>query len=487
MAGLALIVRYQWLAFWRGFIRTRRRAQFYFTVLAVLGWASVAVLPGRLSQAAHDLTAGQTTSMESVLWTFCALWLFVLVEDESVSLTSRHLRTFPIGIGGLLAVRILSVFCSPVALLVALGSLISLWPFLVAPQTVLGSSAALLLFASAFGFATSTSHLLRVPEFRRRLLAPVALISIALGIVLFVRGLQSLEYLRVLLRITPPHLVAAVSVAATPSATIVPLTALCAFSAAVGYLLFWSFRRSVFAQSGTRAMGRAVDSVLWFPGRLGALVREELHCFRTLLDFWPGLLLVLAVSLASLFGPVPALIRQASIVMVFLLNTNVMMNGFGLNTSAELTRYAILPLRGRDVLLAKNLGVAVIVAAQLMWLIPIAVWRSGLFEAGVEVLVSAILLVSHLAWGNVVSVTAPFKMELYQFSSGGAPLTALIGATIGSTPGVAVLVLLYSDSSFPIAAIAAVLVLSLAVYAVSLHYSGRSFEYQRHIIAEQLS
>ena len=486
MARIALILRYQWRAFWRRFIRTRHRAQFYLTVLAVLGWAFIAILPASLSRAAQELSAGQTTSMDTVLWTFCALWLLVPVEDANISLTSRHLRAFPIDVGRLLSVRILSVFCSPVALLVGFGSLISLWPFLLARQTVLGGIAALLLFAMVLGLAMSVSHLLGAAELRRPLLAAATVISVALGAAFYTQGPQGVEQLRAVVAVSPPHLVSAISVAATPSAAVIPLLTLVAVAAAIGYLLFWSFRRSLSGQSSTQAVGRAARSVLWFPGRLGGLVRKEHHDFRKLLDLWPGLLLVLAVSVASLFGPLPPIIRQAIIVIVFVTNTNAIMNCFGLNTSAELTRYAILPLRGKEVLLIKNLGLAVIVATQLALLLPIAVWRSGPLEAGAEVLVAVILLLSHLAWGNLVSVTAPFRMQFYHFASGAGPITAMAGTTIGSAPAVIVLFLLQSDSPWSAAAMASVLMLSLAAYLVSLHYAGVSFERRRHIIAERL-
>ena len=487
MAGIALILDYQWRAFWRRVIRTRQRIRFYLTLLAILGWAFVAILPSRLARAAGELSAGQTTSLEGVLWAFCVLWLIVPVEDANVSLTSRHLRAFPIDVGRLLIVRMLSVFCSPVALLIAAGSLVSLWPFLFARQSVLGGVAALLLFASAFGFGMSASHVLVAAELRRAVLAPLAVVSVALAAVLFTRGPQSIEQLRVVAAVSPPHLVSAVSVAATLSAAVIPLLTLAAVGAAVGGLLFWSFRRSVFAQSDKRALGRAADRVLWFPGRFGGLVLKEQLEFRKLLDVWPGLLLVLAVSIGSLFGPLPPIIRQAIIVIVFVMNTNVIMNCFGLNTSAELNRYAIFPLRGRDVLVIKNLGLTVIVAAQLTLLIVVAVWRSGLSEAGAEALVATVLLLSHLAWGNLVSVNAPFKMQLYRFASSGEPVTAMVGSTIGSAPGVIVLFLLHSESPWSAATMAGVLLLSLAAYLVSLHYSGRSFEQRRHIIGEQLS
>lgn len=487
MAGIALIFRYQWRAFWRRFVRTRHSAQFYLTVFAGLGVVCATILPKALLRAAEELPAGQTTSMDAVLWLFCALWLLVLVEDASVSLTSRHLRTFPIGVGRLLAVRVLSVFCSPVAWLVGVGSLTGLWPFFFAHQTVLGSAAALLLFALALGLGMSVSHVLGVAELRRKLLAPAAVISIALGAVFFTERVHGTEQWRAALLFMPPHLVTAISVAPTLSATMSPLVALAVIAVAVWFLLSWSFRRSVFGQPGKPAMGRTAESVLWFPGRFGGLVRMEQHYVRKLLDVWPGLLLVAAVSVASLFGPLPPIVRQSIIVLVFVFNTHLLMNCFGLNTSAELNRYAILPIRGTDVLLVKNLGLAVVVAAQLVLLILTAVWRSGLLEAGAETLEATVLLLSHLAWGNLASVVSPFKMQFYRFASGGPPLTATFGSTIGSAPGVVVIVLLQSESPWAGAMIASVLLLVLAIYRVSLQYSGRSFERRRHLIVNRLS
>ena len=487
MARIALILRYQWRAYWRRFIRTRHRAQFYLTMLAVLGWSFIVVLPPRLSQAAHDLAAGQTTSMEAVLWVFCALWLFVVAEDANVSLTSRHLLTFPIDVGSLLGVKTLSLFCSPVALLIALGSLISLWPFFFARHTVLGGIAALWLFALALGLGMSVSQILSIAELRRTLLVPVAMLSVALGVFFFAQGLQGMELLRTGVAASPPHLVTALAVASTPSATFLPLVALLGLSAPICCLLFWSFRRSLFSQKTKRAGARTADSTLWFPGRFGGLVRKELYYFRKLLDFWPGALLVAAISVASLFGSPEPIIRQSIILIVFAMNVNAIMNCFGLDTAAELNRYFILPLRGKDVLLVKNLGLAVIVAAQLALLILTAAWRFGPVEAAAEIIVAAVLLLSHLAWGNLVSVGAPFKMQFYRLASNGAPLTVLAGVTIGSAPGVVVLFLLNSESRLAAPAIAVILLLATAAYLVSLHYAGRSFEHRRHIIGERLS
>jgi len=120
-------------------------------------------------------------------------------------------------------------------------------------------------------------------------------------------------------------------------------------------------------------------------------------------------------------------------------------------------------------------------------LILTAAWQSGPVEAGVETIEATVLLLSHLAWGNLVSVAAPFRMPFYRFASSGAPLTALAGVTVGSVPGVVMLFLLHSGSPRSVVGIAVILLLVMAVYLVSLHYAGRSFEHRRHIIGERLS
>jgi hypothetical protein len=167
----------------------------------------------------------------------------------------------------------------------------------------------------------------------------------------------------------------------------------------------------------------------------------------------------------------------------------VIMNCFGIDTAGELNRYAILPLRGKEVLLVKNLGLTLIVAAQLSLLILTAAWRFGPAEAGVEIIEAAVLLLSHLAWGNIASVGAPFRMRFYRFASGGAPLTAMAGLMIGSAPGLSLLVLfrLRAESPFAVIAIAVILLLMIAAYLASLHYAGRSLEHRRHIISDRLS
>ena len=128
----------------------------------------------------------------------------------------------------------------------------------------------------------------------------------------------------------------------------------------------------------------------------------------------------------------------------------------------------------------------VVVALQFD-LLAIGAWQSGLMQLGAEIVVATVLLLAHLAWGNLVSVFEPRRTEPHRFASGGDPLTALVSALIGSAPGVAVIVLLQSDSLATMLSIAAIVLLTIAAYYGSLRYAGSSFERRIELISRRLA
>jgi len=200
-----------------------------------------------------------------------------------------------------------------------------------------------------------------------------------------------------------------------------------------------------------------------------------------------GLLLVLAATALSLFASLSSTFRQAIFVIVCAGNINVTLNCLGLDGPAGLTRYLIVPIRGKDLLLAKNLAMMVVVAVQLVVLLAVGAWQSGVRQLGSEIVVATVLTLVHLAWGNVVSVFEPRRTEPHRFASAGEPLTALVSALIGSLPGVAVIVLLRADSRVTALAIAVIVLLTMGAYYGSLRYAGRSFERRIEIISSRLA
>jgi hypothetical protein len=197
--------------------------------------------------------------------------------------------------------------------------------------------------------------------------------------------------------------------------------------------------------------------------------------------------LVLAAAALSLSVSMSSAFHQTIFVIVCALNANVTLNLLGLERPAGLTRYLILPIRGKDLFLAKNAAVIVGVAVPLTLLLAIGAWQSGVGRLGAEIAVAIVVILSHLAWGNVVSVFAPRRTEPHRFASAGDPLTAIVSLLIGSTPGVAVMVLLRSDSPGAAWAIAAIVLLTGAAYYGSLRSAGENFERRIEIISSRLA
>jgi hypothetical protein len=380
-----------------------------------------------------------------------------------------------------------SVFLSPIAWLASIVSLIALSPLLSAPHPLLGVLSAFLFFALSIGVGMSVSQRLDIARRRSRLLdAGVALGAVAVAFALPVVDYDGGPLIASLGAANPATLVTTVAVATTPYAMGVPVAILLVSSGAVWHLFLRSFQRGL-RGGDTERTARRATSIARLPGRLGPLVHKELRSVVKVLDLWVGLLLVLAAAALSLSVSLPSTFRQTIFVIVCALNANVTLNGLGLDRPSELTRHRILPIRGSDLFLAKNVAMMLVVALQLMPLLALGAWQSRFTQSGLEMVVAIVLVAAHLAWGNVVSVLEPRRTEPHRFASAGDPLTVLVSVLIGSAPGVAVLVLLRSDSPVAALAIVAIVFATMAAYYGSLRYAGRSFERRIEIISRRLA
>ena len=485
MARASLIFRYQWRAFWRRVLRTGR-VKFYLTVLALLGWVTAGALPDRLSRAAGELAAGQTASMDRLLLALCLLWLMVLGQNVNVSLSNDRLRRFPISVRSLLALKLSSLFLPPPVWLVTGVSALALSPLLSSRHPLLGSLAALSFFALTIGVCVSVSQLLDMARRRRRLRFAIA----ALGAAVLAFAVASLQHdasplSASLIAANPATLVTTIAVATTPPAMIVPVAALLVSGALVWSLLLWSFTRGLYEDAPEQTAHRAT-SIAWLPGRLGPLVQKEQRSIRTVLDLWVGLIPVLATVALALSTSLSSTVRQTIFVIVCALNANVTLNCLGLDRPAGLTRYLILPIRGKDLFLAKNVGVMVLVALQLAVLVAIGAWQSGVMQVGADIVVVIVLLLAHFAWGNVVSVFEPRRAEPHRFAPSGDLLTWLVSVLIGSAPAVAVIVALRSDSRATALAIAGIGLLNVFAYYSSLRFAGSRFERRIEFVSRRL-
>jgi hypothetical protein len=440
VARVALTLRYQWRGFWRRILR-RGQIRFYLIVLALGGWFLALRLPALLFNASQELAGGQTISMQQVLIGLCLVWLLVPAEGRDGSVTSERLRRFPLDVSSLIAIRVLSLWLSPIVWMVTIASLLSLFPFLSARHPLLGILATLLLYAVSLGLGMSTSAL-RVVWSTGVAVAGAS----ALGIAAVLVGLALAQpewaaHLRAgLVMINPAALATTAAMATTPVDVAVPLGTLVLAGAAEWRVLLWAFPRSLEA-GATRSSVRRSRRVAWLPGRLGPLIQKEHRSVLRVLDLWMGLLPVVVAAVYSFTALTSPTLRLLAIALTCALNLNLTSNSFGLDRPAALTRYLILPIRGRDLLLAKNVGLAGALAMQVAPLLAIGAWQGGGAELGAALIVGGVSLLGHLAWGNIVSVFEPRRAEPYRFVQGPDPVTALVNMALGAALGMGVIVL----------------------------------------------
>jgi hypothetical protein len=487
MAGIALLLRYQWRAYWRRFSRGGGQALSQVLLSLLLGWLIFIELPPLLLQAANDLALGKTAIIDGILLTFSFGWLFLLHEDTNISMAAKNLVKFPLSFNTLLAVRVVSIFFSPVVMIIVIGSLMSLFPLLKSRNPAIGIAAAILFLSLALIAGLCLSHLIRIAAWRRGLLAIAAITIIPLGASLLASEGQAKQRLLSTTMLAPARLATSVATGVTFQSALIPMLLLLVFTGTAYFLLLWSFRQSLSAQQTNRSSWIRKADFIRLPGRLGGLVGKEQRYFRRIFLPWTGLLFALACSLALLQNAIPPIVFQSAILLVLVIDFDLTTNFFGLDRAWELNRYLIFPLKGKEIVFSKNLGIAIIAAAQLAPMLALACWRFGWVEAILGLLEATALMLAFLAWGNLISVNNPYKIDSLIFPSGKNFVYDLIGLTFGGLPGIAIIYLIQVNSSNLIIKIVLIVLLAAAVYLGSTRYAGRKIERSWETILDRLS
>jgi hypothetical protein len=187
------------------------------------------------------------------------------------------------------------------------------------------------------------------------------------------------------------------------------------------------------------------------PRPLGQLVRKNLREIFSTLDFYLALLLsasALAYRLVGLQLPQEAFLLLTLLTVLALASYTQCL--FGLDGDGGLARYRLLPLRGRQILLAKDGAFLAVVVVVSLPLAPLA----GL---------SAALVCAAIGHGPSVKEARP--QQPWRFSSGSSIQLGFLQALAMGIAGAAVLF----TSSW-------VFLICLAAWGVSLFWYGRELE-----------
>jgi hypothetical protein len=187
------------------------------------------------------------------------------------------------------------------------------------------------------------------------------------------------------------------------------------------------------------------------PGPLNQLVRKNLREILATLDFYTALILSLAVLAYRIFGPaLPPEAFMAMTVLVVGAMSSYAQCLFGLDGEGGLSRYRLLPVRGWQLLLAKDV-------AFLSVVVPLTLPLSVLPGIGAALVA--------LAVGHAPAVEHPRPQTRWRFSTGG-----------GLGNGVIQLIALAMTASSIYLTSVLFLGAAVAAWAVSLWWYGRDVE-----------
>jgi len=187
------------------------------------------------------------------------------------------------------------------------------------------------------------------------------------------------------------------------------------------------------------------------PGRLGGVVQKDIRQMLSVLDPYVALILMIGGVTYRVFGQNPD--PEASVILamlvVFALSTSAQCL-FGLDLRSGIERYRVLPLRGREILLAKDMAFLIILVVLVMPLALLPGLAAGLVVLGV---------------GHHASIMRPVPQTRWRFTGGAVFPTGLFQVV----PMMAIGIAIERDSAWYFA-------LALAFYVGSLWYCGRLWD-----------
>jgi hypothetical protein len=372
-----------------------------------------------------------------------------------------------------------SVFCSPLSWIVIALSFALVYPIGATAHPVTGVIGLFVFFLLGLFVNLTITHVLQGALARRLSLVFLVAASVVGGLI-WIGKTQFAASLRFLM---PDRLAVAAATSPTPFRAV---GALLAITALFGAIALWTFRFTLHPEQSRRSQRSTFVPQL--PGKYGGLLRKDLRYASRLFDLYLVLPIIILFDMYLITDAAPsALAFSIVIAVLFFPCVAIAFNCFGLDSALGFDRYTLFPLSGREKLFSKNLAFLVMMPALFATILPFAFWRLGPTSAAVGAIEFAAVALAYVCCGNWFSVKQPFRMQFYRFASGGSLVDLVLGIMFATLPAAVTAYLLAVEDAGAIWKIAGVMLVSLALYLLSLARAGRVLESRREEIRRALS
>ncbi len=526
MAVAISLLPYMWKAWWRkleqkgvwhGANTTMVMGMAFFGFIGIMVGSIVAIKSMRGDSFAQGLMI-----LEANLSAVMMGWFLIPIMVGSTTAEGRGLQPtrmgqFPLSNFDLVSIGLMSRLVQPVYWILLGASLMALLPLLACPSPVLGSVAGLLflVFSSMLAWSVElfSSALFTSRRGREMMMVLALLLSIPFfgiimgdfsttdGEIFFSLGDRSVllfnedgsSGLLTQFRFLSPSVW--VSSTAEGHHGLGGLFLVCAAAVLSSGLALFSLRRVMLhppsSLGGRKSTGRPIGVPRFLSSEVGPMVVKELRYLTRTLDHLMGVSMGLIGLAWILIRPDHALYVLPLGVMNIVFNESAIpLNNFGLDGPGA-DRYRLLPLSGRQIILAKNLAYFMVVAVHIAPLILAGLLKGEAMLALVTILATMAVCLLTTVGGNMASINSPALRAFFNFDSKeqtGGTLALILAALLWLLPvGVYFAMAWMGTWWSPVLGMAVLAGIALLVYRATLSSAGQQFEQSSEKMRERLS
>jgi hypothetical protein len=471
MAGAIELLKYQLLAYWRRSFSRRGaydKLSFILVLIILLAGFRFVIF---LNQTAKSLSEGKTGDLNLLLGIVFFVWLIPAFESQKASARLVDFVYLPITRHQFSLISLVDVFLVPSSIIAFIVSLSIIYPLAFSQNVAAGGLGLFLyLIFSAFSL-TLLTRLLKIRIFR--VLLFFSLIALA------VFGSKA----EINLTFLPPNLFTRLITGETLNILWLVILASCSF-----FLALITVRQTISTSDQTnRPPAWPWLSKIRLPVKFGELIKKDLLASWKTLDSYSSLLISIIYLIIFFSAELSIFSFSFAVSLMIMMSGGLAFNIFGLESSESFQRLSLLPLKPKDLFIAKNKAFGLLIFSQTFFLFPLIFYRFGLIAFLAAVLKTVSITFFYLAWGNDLSVRFPFRIKSFEVSFGGSLPEMLTAVFIISLISIVPDFFLLPNVTFILLIDIILLVLSWLAYKFSLRRAPAKLTTEWENIAFKLS